>query len=514
VIHMAQRKIAPVRCVVAAVLLLFMRMAICSPALAQPLRQWSPDERIPGYLDETFTPYLLADQNRTVHAFANQLVGDPNPQLAILYRQWSLESGWTTAVDILLAPAGGDAQIVGAFLDQQGIMHVMFWGGEPQAANIYYARAPATDAGRALAWSPVKLIGQGALSPIAGALAGDMHGNLVIIYSGNIAGNGVYASYSSTAGESWSEPTPLFLTYDAKLSPFSLHAYMDPDSRLHVVWNVVTDVGVDMAAYYTRFDVMSQQWGDPVVLEEKNENPGFFGPSFPTIIGYSNTLVVMYNSGNPTVGGPVDVGRPVQRVRLSKDGGDTWEDAINAFPRHLGRSGEHSLVVDSDQAVHALFMQRIEVTVDSKYTVIDGPWHSLLREGQWSEPARFPAKLAPADVRSVISQGNVLLVTWREDPGVGQEGVWYSYTTLNAPELPVIPIPTVVATATVSTQKDVTSVLPNPTPTLTRLAVPARKITPETQRSPAGPLIFATAPVLLLFAGLIFVRRWVRRRNQ
>lgn len=99
-----------------------------SQVLAQNPNQWQPDERVPGYLDNTFTPYMVVDQNRTVHVFASQVMNEKTFQLAIVYRQWSVAGGWTKATDILLSPSG-NAVIQGAFLDQQGFVHVIFWGG-------------------------------------------------------------------------------------------------------------------------------------------------------------------------------------------------------------------------------------------------------------------------------------------------------------------------------------------------------------------------------------------------
>jgi hypothetical protein len=479
---------------------------------AQQPGQWSPDEQIPGYLDDTFTPYLLADQDRTVHAFASQWVGLEDPQLAIVYRQWSLDRGWTTPVDILLAPAG-EAQIYCAFLDRTGMMHLIFWGGTARAASIYYSTAPTESADRAPAWSTPQLVGENALQPGSAAIAGDDKGNLIIIYSGNSVGNGVYATYSSDSGDTWSEPEPIFLTYNPELVPFSLGAYMGRAGQLHAVWNVVTSTGVDMSVHYARLDVASQQWSDPVLLEQRIDKEGFFGPSFPSIVDNGDYVIVMYNSGNPVSGGAVDAGRPVMRVRTSDDGGRSWSDPITPFPRHVGRSGGHSLVVDGNHFVHALFMQRIEQSVDGKDAVIDGPWHSVLRGERWSEPDPFITTLSPHDIRAVVSQGNVLLVTWREDPGAGQKGIWYSYIKLDAPELPVIPLPTLTAvpTATPTLTAMPNNVNPTPPP---ELEVALHEPVPSGDiGNPGGLLVLGVTPVILVLVGIIVVRQASRHRR-
>ncbi|MEZ4618585.1 MAG: hypothetical protein R2867_24140 [Caldilineaceae bacterium] len=405
-----------------------------SNALGQALH-WAPDGQVPGYREDTFPPFLLADQNRTIHAFADQAVRDGDRQKAIIYRQWTLQNGWTTPIDILLLPNNGSTQTYGAFLDTTGVIHIAFWGSGLQSSDLYYAQAPATEAYRAPAWSTPKSIGAEANTPASGALAGDDKGNLVIIYSGTLAGNGVYATQSTDGGASWTAPLPIFLTYDPTLVPFSLHSYLDHAGQLHAVWNIVSATGVDEALYYARLDVAQQQWSEPIRLDKRIEKAGFW-PLISAITGYDDTVVIMYNSGNPATDGPVEEGRPIQRVRLSNNGGQSWSEPIGPFAQQLGRSGEHALVSDSNNNIHTIFMQRIETKVDGQETVIDGPWHSELRGTQWRDATNFPTMIAPHDMRAVVSQGNVLLTVWREDPGAGKSGVWYSYALLNAPELP------------------------------------------------------------------------------
>ena len=151
----------------------------------------------------------------------------------------------------------------------------------------------------------------------------------------------------------------------------------------------------------------------------------------------------MYNGGNPFPGRPVSLGRPVQLVQLSNDGGKTWSRPLGPFPSHLGRSGEHALALDGNGVPHSLFTQRIETaTADGEYSIIGGIWHSAFVDGNWANPDRFITTYSPHDVRAIVSQGNVLLVVWREDPGAGKHGVWFSYRVLDTPELPIIPLST------------------------------------------------------------------------
>lgn len=483
-------------------------LAITSGVLsvkAQTVGQWALDQKVAGYLDDTFTPFLVADQNRTVHAFASQWVGpEGDRQLAIVYRQWSLTGGWTKPVDILLSP-NGDARIQSAFIDASGMIHLIFWGGDSKNANIYYSHAPVTSADLSAAWSEPVIVGEKALEPMSASLAGDEQGHLVIIYTGSTEGAGVYEVHSIDSGRDWSKARPIFLTLNPTLFPYSVRLYMGKSGLLHATWNVVTNLGVDVSVHYARYDVTHDQWTDPISLNQRVGTQDAFGPSFPMIVGNGKDIIIMYNNGNPFSGRPVPAGRPVQMVSISSDDGLNWQAPEVPFYQLLGRSGEHALVVDSDQAAHALFVQRIESVRDGKYKVLGGIWHSIYQNGVWSNPDVLNTSIAPHDVRAVICQGNVLLVVWREDPGEGNDGVWYSYTVLDSPELPVVQPPTQapvhVATETAVLNAGLVPTTATPMETLTVNKVNAPS---SFARNPAGSLIITTLFVFIILVVIVF----------
>lgn len=471
---------------------------------------------MPGYLDDTFTPFLLADQNRTVHAFASQWVENEGRRLAIVYRQWTLSGGWTRPVDIILSPIGGDANFLGAYLDSSDTMHVIFTATEAltRRTAVYYSNAAASNAAWAPAWSPTMEIGSGALGLNSAAIIGDDQGNLVVIYSGNRDGSGVYYVHSKNSGRQWSESLPLFLTYDTTLSAFSLRLAIGPEQKIRAAWNVVTNLGVDEALYFANFDSVDSEWDVPVELERRIDLPDYFGPSFPVIVDNGREIVVVYNGGNPFTGRPVGAGRPIQRSRISLNGGLTWNEPLDPFPFHVGRSGEHTLVVDGNGVPHTLFIQRIEsLDEDGKYSIIGGIWHSSFQNGGWTNPDRFVTLLAPHDVRAVVVQGNILLAVWREDPGLGADGVWYSYTVLDVPELPVTPLATALIDssprATSTATPEIQLLLPTPRPELLDDAPPS-----DLGNNPALPIIISVVLVVLILIGVVIGYRLVTARRE
>ncbi|MFN8385345.1 MAG: sialidase family protein [Anaerolineales bacterium] len=482
-------------------------MALAPPQAkvnAQGESPWAPDQRIPGYVDDTYTPVLVADNNGMVHAFASQRSGDGNP-VGVVYRTWSLETGWTSPVDILLAPRE-DAAVQSAFLDSFGIMHVVFFGSDLGGADIYYSRAPVGSADSSQAWSAPTVIGDSAIQPSYAVLSGDGVGNLVVIYTGNVDGSGVYSASSSDSGASWSKPTPVFLVDNPDFFPFSLRLSPGQDGTFHAAWSVVTSRGVDISVHYARFDLKTSEWTTPVTLAEKPPGQGdYFGPSFPSVVDNGNEVIVMYNNGNPSPTQRAGIGRPVQMVSVSNDNGETWNPPTVPFINLEGRSGEHIIVQDSDHVVHALFVQR---TAGGK-EVLGGIWQSDYKNGFWSDPYRFVPTWDAHDLHAVVSQGNVLLMVWRVDPGIGTKGIWFSYKLLDSKVEPLQPYPTRELDA-VATENPLFDILP--TATLTPIPADILKQPLVGTRNPGTSLGIGLLLAILVL-GIVLVRFAVMRNR-
>jgi hypothetical protein len=171
--------------------------------------------------------------------------------------------------------------------------------------------------------------------------------------------------------------------------------------------------------------------------------------------------------------------------------------------------------LDGIDRPHALFVQRIETLVDGQYSIIGGIWHSIFENGSWTNPDRFVTTYSPHDVRSIIVQGNVLLVVWREDPGEGEHGVWYSYNILDVPESPIVPpsianLPTAVNTvAGVNSTSVALTLIETPTPL--KLTDSQREILGGNP-NPASPLIIGLIPVIVILASVVLIYRYFRVR--
>jgi hypothetical protein len=410
-------------------------------------RDWMPVAAIPKYHADALPPIMVVDENRTVHAFASlPLSDDPDDpaaaELGIHYRQWTLAGGWTLPNDILLTPIKQQARVKDAFLDKVGIIHLVFYGGDEQEANTYYTWAPAVEAGSAQAWAEPTAIGPGAITPEVAAITGDGENDLVALYSGNLGeGSSLYVTYSEDDGANWSEPAILFSTYSLDNKVFDFDWHLGESGRLYAVWNVTDERGQNVAGYYAKLESLSErQWTEPVEIDQ----PAGLGIAIPAVTEYDGNVMLIYNNG------VADLVSPVMWFKISSDGGNRFTDPLRAFPDHIGRNGVISFVEDSSNTLHTFFGQRIPGGYGNSLD-LHGMWHSTWDGGAWRPltpvvSGPISGTFDPYDARAVVVQGNVILLTWRTDPGREVSSTWYSSRVLETPELPVKPLPTAALT--------------------------------------------------------------------
>lgn len=490
-------------CLVGSLTLLLFAVADMSAWAATPNLKWSPAKQIPGYPSQTEPPFLVADRNKTVHAFHVQPV---NNQPAIVYSTWSLVRGWTMPVDILLPPGSVNAFVLkGVFLDAKGTFHVIFLAGDATfGGDVYYARASAVDAGRTTAWSTPQLVAEKS-NMIAAALAGDDKGNLFILYSGAKSGNGLYEAYSRDGGDTWSDPLPMFLTNDRVTYPGDITLLMDT-GVLHIAWTVWRPPYGGEQLYYAQLDTERNRMTLPVLLSRPSTGQLYL-PNAPTMIMYNNILFLIYSEITDLTSGSM-----AKLMRQSTDRGKNWTQPVWAFPPLIGGNGAAPLLIDSNNGLHAVLANRAG-------DCCHGIWYSAWEGDRWSEPQAIinpgpkTPLFDPQIPQAVISQGNVILATWINEEKYN--GVWYSYASLNTPELPIVPLPTQVAVAPVPTTTDapVTAVaMPTTTvPQAPRLppANIATEVPVVVESSPSVSIIIGVLPVLAM---IFLIGLWRQRR--
>lgn len=466
-----------------------------SLALAQGAIRWTPQQTIPNMWLESEPPFMVADQNHTVHAFNQQPASEKSKELAIFYRTWTLKDGWSKPIDILLSPVAGDPRVEGAYLDKQGTIHLLFFAGSEAGGSMYYTQAPAALAGRISAWSIPEIIGEDAGPFPAAALAGDDKGNLFVVYAGKGEGIGLYETHSTDRGTSWSKPYAFHFIYEELEWPAAINMDIAPDSRLDVVWSEWNRVGTSDRVMYAHLDPDHEHWSEPFQLAQRD--PGEYEADWGSVINYQGEIIVVYQDSGPAT----------KWMRRSTDGGTTWTPPTHPWP-HVGEYSNVAFMVDSNNQLHVILGDR-------NGDCCHGMWHGVWLNGQWGPLEALvmgvkTPQFDPSKPHALISQGNVILATWWTDTGGGpRNGVWYSFGILNAPELPMeaLPIPSPTPTAVVV--EPTATPLPTATPNLS-LASPGG----PRQRSLPGPgmsLVFVVIPVGLFLVGIVTLKQ--RRRH-
>ncbi len=460
---------------------------------------WPAPQRIPEYYDMLRAPILVADRNRTVYAFDLERSGTQS--YALMLRTWTIAAGWSTPVDVMLPAFLGIApELQGVYLGDDGILRVTYYGGTQTEGSIFYSQAYASEAASSLVWSEAVPVGDNA-GPVASAVIGRIgQDGLVIAYAGDRQGQGLYVTYSSDGGASWTEPAMVARSSssDAYVGGVSLET--DDRGQVHIVWDTLDGSGKGIEVGYVRLDADMGGWDQPARLARNDTDLESVGAA--TIVSEGEHLITVYQDGYP----------PTRWMRESHDGGATWSPPVRPFP-HVGGYGAAILLKDSAGQIHIVLGNRLPSPE------IHGMWYSRLVDNQWLplEPiisGQVSSGFDPCCPQAVISQGNVLLATWPHN--VRQEfltGAWYSYTLIDAAEDAVVAPPAPPAAAGGETPAQASSEIGAATPaSAAPESAPGYSTRPRRPGNPARSIFIGVTPVVLLLVVLAY-DRFSRRRG-
>lgn len=409
-------------------------------ASAHNYSNWSPQTRIPLYENNTEEPpYLVADQMKIVHAFNDQPsdLRNENSQRVVVYRQWNIYRGWSKPISIVTDPDGSDLSLADVYFDRNANVHLLI---QRHDSILYHTMAPLIAAGQAQSWSKPVFIADQSIPkrhgmPYIASIGEDLLGNLVVIYSGSVGGNGTYATYSKDGGLSWAASIPIYLTNDPNVLVVFPYIFSSETGQLHAVWSTFNADGSGGPGYYANLIASNLVSTKLIPLDE----PGI---RTPAVIEYAGKIIVSYyhHSINTNF------------WRVSEDNGQTWSKPAKLSPIHVGTNGGVSFVIDSSNQLFAFFGER---TIDD----IHGMWYSQWIGNGWTNTesiVRGPQiqdvlggdGFDPRSARAIVINGNILLATWGTDGAGGSNGAWYSYTILDTPELPKTFLPTASITTT------------------------------------------------------------------
>jgi hypothetical protein len=472
--------------------------ALPSASSAQAPYQWSTPRLIPDYYDYLEPPIMVADQDRTVHAF--NLETQEGNVFAIVYRQWTLDRGWSVPIEVILPEFLGIApSLMDVVLTDDGYFNLIYFAGTRESGSVYLSRALARDAQSSSAWTRPSIIATDA-GPLPSGQIVEIHADeLLVVFAGNRYGDGVYDSVRSALDGTWSVPKLVNRSESEEYFPGGVEVIVDQDGFVHAVWDFSDDSGLPKSVWYGRLNLDSREWEVVQKLSEVDNDLEYSGQA--TIAEYQDNIMVVYYDDFP----------PTRHIRISNDNGDHWQPSFRPFPQR-GGYGAARMVKDSTGMLHMIIGNR------TQNPEIHGMWYSRYVGNSWLPLTPITSGPAtnvydPTQPQAVIVQGNILLAAWSND--VREEfrtGAWYSHTLLDAPEYQVKPLPT-------ESQGDSLAIEEQPTP--------VQPVTPEVSpatvnfESDDDGDIFSLAdnPGLAVFLGvipalLLVVVAIVKRLNQ
>lgn len=468
-------------------------LSLTSPIAASAQAQsgqiiWSEPVNISNSPELTSTdPFLLADPAGGVHLFWAERAGTGaalNPD-TLMYTFWDGET-WSRPIDIFFSPASDGNPIVGyphAVMDDNGRIH-LFWLSEPNYPYyaLNYSSVEASQARFASAWEPkVQLADDLMGTKYSIQVAYTAPDTLHLIYSAGAQGDNpnedrtVRYLRSSDLGQTWSEPIDLFVSPVLLWGTSDTRIIATPPSNLYASWTLWDDDGNGYQIYFTRSLDNGLTWDTPIVLAENRGDE--YERDWNNLVPLTdNLLMAMWEGG----------WRAYRQAQYSRDGGVTWSDPIDTFPRLIGDNGFVDFAQDSNGNWHGFVAQRLREGSELAMLSDDvSLWHSVWQGGtNWSDPTQAitgePAKNM-TNPKVTIVNGNRIVAVWY---GSQIYEIWVATGVIqDAPALPPVPwpdlaiYPTDAPTAIPQSPQATETVQPTPTPVINKSSGQAQDMT-------------------------------------
>ena len=478
----------------------FVLLFLTASAQAQEQSGWSAPIRLSSEEGTASEAFMVADQFGYLHVFwiESEL---PDNRSIIQYARFDGEN-WAGPLDIYATRPGGAVGFVSPAVDEQGILHLVWTGGN--TGPVFYTTAPAHDALSAQQWlNPYRMD----IPAYRVKLKIDSENRLHLIY-GDFYGQepGVYYMRSEDGAATWTPPIWLDPDIPTNRAPFDLALALDDAGGVHAAWNYLDfDQGLIEALRYVHSRDGGDNWDFPIEIDEPDESSGELRNARPGLIAQGQNVHIIW-------AGTEDTNR---EHRFSTDAGQTWSVPIRVFGGLHGEAIGDGLAIDSSGRVH--FMGQIRWP--------QGLYHAYWDQNYWSVPSliyliaqgdkeELGDRIHAHHVRLAIRNGNQLVTTFTNPPAESESVALYAmHRTLDD----VAPL-AAVATPTPKPLVTPTPLTADATPTPLAVSfIPTRsriiEAAPELTSAPAPtyPLWLGLTPVLVLLGGAI-VFQLVRKR--
>ncbi|MGD8750766.1 MAG: sialidase family protein [Anaerolineales bacterium] len=398
-----------------------------SDGKAQELNGWSSPFHLSAQSTNGSEAFMVSDQYGYVHVF--WVANSKSINAAIMYTRFD-GNNWTSPVDIMLVQPGGyTIGYIGPAVDRDGILHLVWTGGNNGPA--YYAYAPAANALSARDWSvPIRIdIPAYRLKLL---VEGDI--GMHILFS-NYYGSkpGIYYTRSQDDGVTWSQPLWLDPDIPAGHRPGDLKFAMDDSGGIHAAWLYMEfESGVKDMIRYAHSLNDPEQWSPPVTIDEADESDLELRQTNVGMIVQGQTVHIIWAGTESTN----------REHRYSTNAGLSWNETRRIFGNLQGEAIGDGLAVDAKGRMHFVGQIRWPQAI----------WHAVWDQG-WTDLAityliahdAFESKgsrIHAHNVRLVVRAGNQLVMTFTSSPGEGPLELYAMHRTLeDVSPVEIIPTP-------------------------------------------------------------------------
>ena len=400
-------------------------MVISTPFMPKTYAQqgeiiWSEPVNISNSPDLTSTDaFLLPDPAGGVHLFwAERSIQGPaqNPD-TLMYAYWD-GATWTKPIDIFFSPDSDGNPTISyphAVMDDSGRIH-LFWISQPNFPyySLNYSSVEASKARFASAWKPKIVVADDLTgSKYSMQIAFSPPDTLHLIYSGGATGDRpredrtVRYIRSTDDGETWSEPISIFTSPVLLWGTSDTRLIYVPPSNLYASWTLWDNDGNGYRIYFARSQDDGITWDEPIILAENRDDEYERDWNNLVYLG-ENQLMAMWEGG----------WRAYRGAQYSYDGGKTWSDPVDTFPRLIGDNGYVEFARDSAGTWHAFLAQRIREGTEGFSATDDtvSLWHSTwLGEQGWSDATKAITGDSTKNMTNpkvAIVNGNQIVAAW------------------------------------------------------------------------------------------------------
>jgi hypothetical protein len=381
---------------------------------------WSEPINISNSAELTSTdPFLLADPAGGAHLFWAERAGTgvaQNPD-TIMYSYWDGET-WSRPLDIFFSHESDGNPLFSyphAVMDDNGRIH-LFWLSEPNYPNyaLNYSSVEAGQARFVSAWEPKVVLAEDLMgTKYSIHIAYQSPSTLHLVYSSGTQGDrpkderSVHYMRSTDLGKTWSEPADLFISPVVTWGTSDTRIIFTPPNKLYASWTLWDDDGNGYQIYVTRSEDGGDTWQTPVVIAQNVDDE--YERDWNNLAQLSdNQLMAMWEGG----------WRAYRQAQYSYDGGVTWSEPVDSFPKLIGDNGFVEFAQDSRGTWHAFVANRIREGTDVFVAGDDDVslWHSTWLGGEgWSDPTPAITGVSAKNMTNpkvAIVNGNRIVAAW------------------------------------------------------------------------------------------------------